>query len=172
MIRALLLSCSLATFAACDVGTIPEAATPDGPGVLCEPAGVNPDGNHRAGEDCMQAGACHSTAGATPVLMKMGGTAFETAQAATGLGSATILVEWGDPVQVAKFVTASDPPGAEGNFFVADLDWPQVTYPATVKISLCPDPEKAMATKIMNESEMACSKGGCHGNGTLKIYLK
>lgn len=172
MIRALLLSCSLATFAACDVGTVPEAPTPDGPGVICEPAAVNPDGHHNAGQDCMQAGACHSTEGATPVLMKMGGTAFETGQAAMGKGTATILVEWGDPVQTAKFITATGPAGAEGNFYAGDNEWPAVTYPATVKISLCPDPEKVMVTKIMNESEMACSKGGCHGNGTLKIYLK
>jgi hypothetical protein len=120
---------------------------------------------------------CHGV-DPTSFPMKMGGTAYAAAQGATGQGTATILVEWGDPVQVAKFVTASGPEGATpeesgvGNFYAAADEWPAVTYPATVKISLCPDMERPMIAKIMNESEMACSKGGCHGNGTLQIYLK
>ena len=47
-----------------------------------------------------------------------------------------------------------------------------ITYPATVKISLCNENERPMATPIANADDLNCSKAGCHGNGTAKVYWK
>jgi hypothetical protein len=152
-------------FAACDVGDVPAAATPDGPSVVCEQPGINADGHHRAGEDCL---SCHA-AGQQP-LMPMGGTAFETANGA-GVGTASIVIAWGAGMS-AKFVTSTGDDTVKGNFFARENELPGITFPATVKISLCPDPEKAMVTPLNSAADLACSKAGCHGNGTPKIYLK
>lgn len=174
MIRALLLSCSLATFAACDVGTVPEAPTPDGPGVICEPAAVNPDGHHNDGMGCLNAG-CHSPTSSTdgtpnnPANMVMGGTLYETPNGA-GKGTATIILEWEGGSQKAITATAN----GVGNFYLLpqDLAGATITYPATVKVSLCPDAERPMITKLNSAEDLNCSRGGCHGNGTLKVFWR
>lgn len=180
MTRVLLLSCSLATLAlaACDVGEIPSDAQQ--PGVICEQPGINGDGHHRAGEDCMS-GGCHGPTSAPPMIpMKMGGTVYMTANDATGMGTATIIVEWGTMKE--KFITAQAGGAGEatGNFYAGALVPGQpeteqlvgITFPATVTVSLCPDEQKVMQTKINSAADLACSKGGCHGNGTAKIYIK
>jgi hypothetical protein len=182
MTRVLLLSCSLATFAtlaACDVGEIPSDAQQ--PGVICEQPGVNGDGHHNAGMDCMTSG-CHSPTSVPPVSpMKMGGTVYMSANDTTGKGTATIIVEWGAG-QSQKFITAQAGGAGEatGNFYASGLVEGQpeteqlvgITFPATVTVSLCPDEQKVMQTKINSAADLACSKGGCHGNGTAKIYIK
>lgn len=145
----------------------------DGPGVVCEQAGINDDGHHNTGTDCM-VGGCHGTPlGTDAIPMKMGGTAFLTAQGAAQ-GTATIIVEWGTApnVMTEKFITASAPNEGAGNFYAGSTKLAGITFPATVTVSLCPDPQKVMQTKINNAAELSCSKGGCHGNGTAKIYLK
>jgi hypothetical protein len=171
MTRVFLLSCTLATFAACDVGEVPETPKPDGPGVVCEQAGINGDGHHNAGMDCMAGGACHSPTSVAPIVpMKMAGTVFETMNDTTGKGTATIIVEWG--AMKEKFITAEAPAGSLGNFYAADTELAGITFPATVTVSLCPDEQKVMQTKINSAADLACGKGGCHGNGTAKIYIK
>jgi hypothetical protein len=178
MTRFLLLS--LAVIAACDVGTIP-STTPDatvgsgsdgGNAIVCEQPGINADGHHETGNDCM---ACHAVGGtgAAAVTMAMGGTAFTTAMGAAQ-GTATIMVEYGGAVK--KFITATGPdPIGSGNFYAIPSELPGIdaAFPnVTVRISLCPNPEKAMVTKIANAADLACSRSGCHGNGTAKIFVK
>jgi hypothetical protein len=142
------------------------------PGVVCEQAGLNGDGHHNAGMDCM-AGGCHSPTSAAPMIpMKMGGTVFETSAATTGKGTATIIVSWGTPAMTEKFITATAPDGSLGNFYAADTELMGITFPATVTVSLCPDEQKVMQTKLNSAADLACSKGGCHGNGTAKIFIK
>lgn len=173
MIRALLLSCSLATFAACDVGTVPEAPKPDGPGVICEPAAVNPSGHHNDGMGCLNAG-CHSPTSLTdgtpgnPANMAMGGTLYETPNGA-GLGTATIIIEWGAGMS-QKTISATDE--GVGNFYLVPEELTGITYPATVKVSLCPDAERPMISKLNSAEDLNCSRGGCHGNGTLKVFWR
>jgi hypothetical protein len=166
MTRALLLFCAPAMFAACDVGDVPAALTPDGPGVVCEQPGVNADGHHRAGEDCL---SCHA-AGQQPA-MASGGTLFETANGA-GKGTATIIIEWAGGS--AKTVTATVNANGEGagNFYLDASELTGITYPATVKVSLCPDAERPMISKLNNAGDLACSKAGCHGNGTPKVFWR
>lgn len=185
MTRVFLLSCTLATLAACDVGEIPETPKPDGPGVVCEQPGINGDGHHNAGMDCMAGGACHSPTSVAPIIpMKMGGTVYQTMNDTTGKGTATIIVEWGTGADAksSKFITAQAGGAGEatGNFYAGALVPGQpdteelvgITFPATVTVSLCPDEQKVMQTKINSAADLACSKGGCHGNGTAKIYIK
>lgn len=167
MTRALLLFCAPAMFAACDVGDVPAKQMPDGPGVICEQPGVNADGHHRQGEDCL---GCHATT-QQPVML-VGGTLFETANG-PGKGTATIIIEWAGGS--AKTITATGPSTPEnglGNFYMEASELTGITYPATVKVSLCPDMERPMISKLNSAADLACSKAGCHGNGTPKVFLK
>jgi hypothetical protein len=173
MTRALLLFCAPAMFAACDVGDVPAALTPDGPGVVCEQPGVNADGNHNDGTGCLN-GGCHSpTSGGDgtdptkPTNMIMGGTLYETANGA-GKGTATIIIEWGGMSKKTITATAN----GVGNFYMAPDELTGITYPATVKVSLCPDAERPMITPLKDATDLNCSKAGCHGNGTPKVFWR
>lgn len=176
MTRALLLFCAPAMFAACDVGDVPAKQMPDGPGVICEQPGVNADGHHNANMACLVDGGCHSktsfgdgTDVTKPINMIGGGTVFETANG-MGKGTATVILEWAGGS--AKTITATGPDGSIGNFYWDPTELATIAYPATVKVSLCPDMERPMVTKLNSEADLNCSKGGCHGNGTAKVFLK
>lgn len=170
MTRALLLFCAPAMFAACDVGDVPAKQMPDGPGVICEQPGVNADGYHNANMACMNDSGCHTLAAAgARIAMAGGGTVYETANGA-GKGTATIIIEWaGGSV---KTISATGPDAGLGNFYWDPAEVAGVVYPATVKVSLCPDMERPMVTTLKDATDLNCSKGGCHGNGTAKVFLK
>lgn len=169
MTRALLLFCAPAMFAACDVGDVPAKMMPDGPGVICEQPGVNADGHHNANMACMNDSGCHTLAAeGDRVGMAGGGTVFETANGA-GKGTATVILTWTGGS--AKTVSATGPDTGIGNFYWDPAEIAGITYPATVKVSLCPDMERPMVTTLKDATDLNCSKGGCHGNGTAKVYL-
>ncbi len=169
MTRALLLFCAPAMFAACDVGDVPAPATPDGPGVICEQPGVNADGHHNTNKGCLDDG-CHTTAAQGAMIgMAGGGTVFETANGAAK-GTATIILTWTGGS--AKTISATGPDEGLGNFYWDPTEIAGITYPATVKVSLCPDMERPMVTTLKAATDLNCSQGGCHGNGTAKVYLK
>jgi hypothetical protein len=167
MTRALLLFCAPAMFAACDVGDVPEAA------VVCEPAGINADGNHNEGTGCLNAG-CHSptsggngTDATKPANMILGGTLYETATGA-GLGTATIIIEWGGMSKKTVSATAN----GIGNFYMVPSELEGITFPATVKVSLCPDVARPMISTLKDASDLNCSKAGCHGSTTPKVFWR
>lgn len=169
MTRALLLFCAPAMFAACDVGDVPAKQMPDGPGVICEQPGVNADGHHMQGAGCTNTDCHGETAVGAKIAMAGGGTVYETANGA-GKGTATIIIEWaGGSV---KTISATGPDAGLGNFYWDPAEVAGITYPATVKVSLCPDMERPMATPLTKAADLNCSVAGCHGNGTAKVYLK
>ncbi len=170
MTRALLLFCAPAMFAACDVGDVPAKQMPDGPGVICEQPGVNADGHHMQGMTCLSSD-CHSStaAGANgAIIMAGGGTVYETANGAAK-GTASVILTWTGGS--AKTIAATGPADGLGNFYWDPAEIAGITYPATVKVSLCPDMERPMVTTLKDATDLNCSKAGCHGNGTAKVYL-
>ena len=170
MTRALLLFCAPAMFAACDVGDVPATLKPDGPGVVCEQPAINPDGHHNIGGTCINTG-CHGidTQATGAINMAMGGTLYETANGA-GKGTATIIISWTGGS--AKAISATGPDVGLGNFYMDPTELAGITYPATVKVSLCPDAERPMLTTLKDATDLNCSKAGCHGNGTAKVFWR
>ena len=176
MTRVLLLSCSFAMVAACDVGTVPGTPESDGPppGVTCLQPGINTNGHHKQGEGCLNAG-CHSPTSRmnnpnNPIDMASGGTAYETANG-EGKGTASIVLTWTGGTATAITATGDAATGL-GNFYFDPTEIAGITYPASVKISLCNENERPMATPIANADDLNCSRAGCHGNGTAKVYWK
>jgi hypothetical protein len=177
MNRLVLLSCALASLVACDVGEIPAGlAKPDaGSNVICEQPVDETGGRHNEGQQCI---TCHKVgvpADPTPPLQDgpdflAGGTLYETANG-NPKGNATVVISWTGGS--AKLYTATGAPGAgPGNFHGVAGDFTGITYPATVKVSLCPEQERKMATPLANEADLDCSRPGCHGSGTAKVYWK
>lgn len=104
--------------------------------------------------------------------MAVGGTLFETANGA-GKGTATIIIEWdGGSAKTVSATGPETPDNGLGNFYMEPAEVANIKYPATVKVSLCPDMERPMISKLNSAADLACSKGGCHGNGTAKVFLK
>jgi hypothetical protein len=177
-LESILVSISLVVLAvACDVGYVPVdeavdgdgaggsapdpaggggAGSPDGGGpvaVACDdPVVTNEDGNHNAGQACLD---CHDGGGDAPTF-RVGGTVF------SGLGG-------GAPV-VGATVRMIDANGAEhvaisarnGNFWLTEA----VALPLQVQASSCPSTLEMVApTGIGN-----CNAGGCH-DGDFRIHL-
>jgi hypothetical protein len=174
MNRLVLLSCALAPLVACDVGDVPAGLKPDaGSNVICEQSVDETGGHHREGEVCI---TCHKTGLAPPLPNGIedgpdflaGGTLYETATGAPK-GNATIVISWtGGSAKLYSSTGAAGP----GNFHGVAGDFTGITYPATVKVSLCPENERKMATPLANEGDLDCSRSGCHGSGTAKVYWK
>jgi hypothetical protein len=171
MNRLFLLSLAIASIAACDVGDVPSTAKPDGGNnIVCEQPVDNAEGHHMEGLGCLNSG-CHKTGEApdTPDFM-VGGTVYETAAGAPK-GTATVIISWTGGS--AKLFTSTGAAGAgPGNFHGVAGDLTGITYPATVKVSLCPEPEKAMVTPLANADDLNCSRAGCHGSVTPKVFWK
>jgi len=163
MTRFALLFLALGSSAACIVGTVPPSDEPP-PGVVCEKKATPGEGHHRTGENCYS-GGCHTKGSTAPPYLMTAGTVYEKTDRAQTVDGATITITWAGGE--AKYRTAND--GGKGNFF--DYEIAGITFPATVKVSLCPDPEKAMATPLANEADLNCSRMGCHTE-TLPIYIK
>jgi hypothetical protein len=167
MTRFTLLSLALASIPACTVGNIPDSDEPPA-GVVCDKKAQAVDGNHFEGMSCATAGACHPItdggAGAGPFL-QLAGTVYAKSDGAEPTEGATVTLTWNGGSK--KFVTGTAP--GKGNFF--DYTVTGITFPATVKVSLCPDPELAMNTPLANAGDLNCSKGGCH-NQSLRIFIK
>lgn len=151
---------------ACDVGTyLGPSGGPDGgtggtvdsPGnqLACEPTSNNkPDGHHREGEGCMNAGGCHgSNPGGPP--FKIAGTLYTTQAGTTAAPGATIIVG------TQKMIV-----GDGGNFYSNAA----VTFPIKTSASLCPD-NKPMIGPLNSAADGNCN--ACHnGTVTAKLYLK
>lgn len=160
MNRLCVLACSLATLAACDVGDVPGG----GGNLNCAQAATPTDGHHNSGMTCNST-ACHGSAPGVEAFA-VTGTVFETATGPAKPG-ATVIISWnGGEV---RYVTGGPAPSAAGNFY--DYGPPAIVYPATVRVSLCPDDDKAMVAPLTSEADLDCSKGGCHASDR-KIFLK
>lgn len=99
----------------------------------------------------------------------MSGTVYEKADGAKEIEGATVIIEWAGGS--TKYATGK--PGAvdgKGNFYEY-AEVAGITFPATAKVSLCPDPEKVMQTPLANAGDLDCTKSGCH-TSSLRIYLK
>lgn len=165
MTRFALLFLALGSSTACIVGTVPPSDEPP-PGVVCDKKAVPGEGYHMPGTSCQ---TCHivmnAQAGQAPYFMTSG-TVYEKSDGATAVSGATITISWaGGEV---KYPTSNDD-GGKGNFF--DYAIEGITFPATAKVSLCPDPEKVMQTPLNNAGDLDCTKSGCH-TSSLRIYLK
>ncbi len=140
---------------ACDVGSVlprdefgvdgavgtDGGAGGDGASVACEPvASQLPNGEHNPGQACL---TCHN--GQTATRFTLGGTVFTTAQSATPVPAATIIVTDANNV-VTKLITASN-----GNFYSART----FAYPVKVTASKCPDTRPMIA-------EVATAGGDCN----------
>lgn len=159
MNRLSLLCCAFTLFTACDVGNVPDEGAVD-----CAKLQTPGDGHHNTGMSCNM-GGCHGENNVPP--LPIAGTVYETSAGAPK-GGATVIIQWQGGE--AKFITGG--PGADqaGNFFDY-AEPPGIVYPATVKVSLCPDPDKAMVGTLASAADLDCSKSGCH-TANLKIFLK
>lgn len=170
MIRPFFLFLALGSLTACTVGDVPDSDEPP-PGVTCDRKATATDGHHYSGMTCSGATDCHKSTGKdanTQEFLMLSGTVFEKSDGAKAIPSATVTIMWEGGS--AKFVTGSPDKGGTGNFY--GYTAPEgIQYPATVKVSLCPDPEKAMVTTLKNASDLDCTKSGCH-TSTLRIFLK
>jgi hypothetical protein len=154
--------------AACDVGTYTgpngtlsgtdaPIGAKDAPGTIgaCESnSSTRPNGNHNAGQGCLNAGGCH---GANPgsTVFTIGGTLYTTAAGTTAAPGATIFIG------TQKLIVATN-----GNFYTTN----PVTFPTTTKASLCPD-TKPMVGPLNAAGDGNCNT--CHnGATTAKLYLK
>jgi hypothetical protein len=126
---------------AADVGPAYDAA----PG--CLPAATPGSSSHRAGQDCTS--GCHSD-------WSIGGTVYRSASGGGGVSGATVRIT-GANSQVIDLVT-----GPEGNFHTAA----QVSFPAQVEVSRCPDRALMSATI----STGGCNASGCHPSGS-RVHL-
>ncbi len=123
------------------VGSDGSASNGDGASVACEPvASQLPNGEHNPGQACL---TCHN--GQTATRFTLGGTVFTTAQSATPVPAATIVVTDANNV-VTKLVTASN-----GNFYSSRT----FVYPVKVTASKCPDTRPMIA-------EVATAGGDCN----------
>lgn len=170
MTRFALLFLALGSSAACIVGTVPPSDEPP-PGVTCEKKATPEEGYHNSGRSCSDGAACHASTGkanSAPFFI-MSGTVYEKADGVKEIEGATVIIEWAGGS--AKYPTGK--PGAvdgKGNFYeYAAVEG--ITFPATAKVSLCPDPEKVMQTPLNNAGDLDCTKSGCH-TSSLRIYLK
>lgn len=166
MTRFTLLSLSLASLAACVVGNVPDDDTP--PGVVCDKKAQAVTGKHYEGMTCGVGGDCHPTTaagtGKGPFLL-LSGTVYEKNDGVTLIEGSTVTVSWTGGSK--KYVSGSAP--GKGNVF--DYDIAGITFPATVKVSMCPNPEKVMNTPIASAADLNCSRSGCH-DANLRIYIK
>lgn len=168
MTRFALLFLALGSSAACIVGTVPPSDEPP-PGVTCDKKVAPEEGYHNSGRACSDGAACHATtnkANGAPFFI-MSGTVYEKADGAKAISGATVTIEWTGGA--AKYPTGQ-PDGGVGNFF----DYTEIagiTFPATAKVSLCPDPEKVMQTPLAGPADLDCTRSGCHTDA-LRIYLK
>jgi hypothetical protein len=161
MHRLCVLACSLATLAACDVGDVPSG----GGNLNCAQAATPSDGHHNSGMTCNSAGCHGDSAGLDKFAVT--GTVYETATGAAKPG-ATVIITW--PGGEARYVTGGPAATQAGNFY--DYAAPStIVYPATVRVSLCPDEDKAMVGPLTSEADLDCSKSGCHASDR-KIFLK
>lgn len=163
MTRFALLFLALGSSAACIVGTVPPSDEPP-PGVVCEKKATPGEGHHMPGTNCHTAG-CHASGSTSPPYLMTAGTVYEKSDGVTTIDGATITITWAGGE--AKYRTAND--AGKGNFFDYAIDG--IAFPATVKVSLCPDPEKAMVTPLANEQDLNCTRSGCHTD-SLRIYIK
>lgn len=162
-----MMATAASSVAACDVGiyTDPNGALAgvDAPGgALDAPATIGacesnsstrPNGQHNAGQPCLNSG-CH---GANPgsTVFTIGGTLYTTAAGTTAAPGATIFIG------AQKLIVATN-----GNFYTTN----PVTFPTTTKASLCPD-TKPMVGPLNAAGDGNCNN--CHnGTTTSKLYVK
>jgi hypothetical protein len=157
---------------ACDVGSVPagdDTGPPDSrppPGTpdavttqqgVCKNTVVGVgNGNHNAGQDCMQAG-CHAAGGEGPTF-SVGGTVYTDALGAAPQVGATITIRDSIGIEVNL------PTQQNGNFYSAA----QLTPPLTTYVSECPG-----IIHMVSSATAACNSGGCHDGvaATGRIYL-
>lgn len=163
----------LAPFAACTVGNVPDGEDiPDG--VTCEKkvTGTN-HGHHYSGMTCLAGGACHPTAAAAsgPPYLPLNGTVYEKSDGMTLVEGATVTITWAGGSK--KYVSSggAGASGGQGNILEYAENITDITFPATVKVSLCPTQEKAMNTQLANLGDLNCARAGCH-DSNLRIYIK
>lgn len=172
MTRFTLLSLSLASLAACVVGNVPDGEEVP-PGVTCEKkvTGTN-HGHHNAGTTCIGS-SCHKNAagvGMVEPYLPLNGTVYEKSDGAKPIEGATVTITWATGSK--KFTSSGDGPlGGKGNILEYADNITDITFPATVKVSLCPTQEKPMATQLTKVADLECSRSGCH-DSNLRIYLK
>lgn len=170
MTRFALLFLALGSSAACVVGTVPPSDEPP-PGVTCEKKATATDGHHYSGRLCSGEAGCHKSTGKdgnAQAFLVMSGTVFEKADGAKAIAGATVLIEWAGGS--TKYVTGAPDRDGLGNFYeYAEIAG--ITFPATAKVSLCPDPEKVMQTPLNNAGDLDCTRSGCHTE-SLRIFLK
>lgn len=114
-----------------------------------DPAAISGDGNHNAGEDCLQ---CHRQGGEGPPWT-IGGTVYadrEGSAPAPGVSIHLIDATGRDLILVSQ---------ENGNFWSTDV----LEFPVAAFASLCPDVE-AMAIQITRE-DASCNQSGCHTEG-------
>ncbi len=163
----------LAPFAACTVGNVPdEEEIPDG--VTCEKKVTGSDhGFHNSGATCLVGGACHKaseTGAGDQGFLPLNGTVYEKSDGATTVEGATVTITWATGSK--KWVSSAEGMnGGKGNILEYPAGVAEITFPATVKVSLCPTQEKVMATKLNNAGDLNCSRAGCH-DANLRIYIK
>lgn len=170
MTRFALLFLALGSSTACIVGTVPPSDEPPA-GVVCEKKVAPEEGKHYSGMPCTT--GCHKSTGKmdnpNPFFI-MSGTVFEKADGAKPVEGATVIIEWAGGS--AKYPTGNM--GTEGDGrgnFYEYAEVAGITFPATAKVSLCPDPEKVMQTPLNNAGDLDCTKSGCH-TSSLRIFLK
>jgi hypothetical protein len=138
------------------VGTDPDAggdpvSEPDAGWDDCAPpATVLPNGNHNAGQACLD---CHNGTGQAP-RWTVAGTLYTTIQGASPAAGATIFVTDASGAEL-ELITASN-----GNFYTST----PVQFPLTVAASKCPD------TRQMTGRPQLGNCNSCHGQG-MRIHL-
>jgi hypothetical protein len=112
--------------------------------------GIDADGHHNAGLDCL---SCHTGTGAAPHWYAAG-TLYTTASGTAPVVGATVHITDAKGVEV-KLITANN-----GNFWTATA----LTYPVQVKASLCP------TTVMMPVAPSTGSCNTCHSSGN-RVHL-
>lgn len=179
-----------ALLGACSVGEVngpgigPDGgALPDGSGggdgggmarLACEPgqtpgqAHIHADGGERKGESCLQ-GGCHLLGGDGPTF-SLGGTAYTTAAGGGDLpqaGSVVRLWQMDGNTLVRAAVTDS-----AGNFYSTEPIPPGSYLTDITECGTTPLEVRPMSARVATVSgDMSCSRAGCHGTTTPRIFL-
>lgn len=149
----------LVALAACDPGSLYDGPVigADGDVLLCVPeVAPNGDGHHNPGQACLNA-ACHRAGGDGPTFT-VAGTLYDLARGGTPVAGGSIVVVDGNGQRI-ELASA-----ANGNFWTSA----QLATPLLLKASQCPLDNPMISLSQDGD----CNRGGCHGDGDIRVALE